>query len=215
MGREIELKIPLSQTEYDFIKNIIYSKEKIAGISFLSKPEFLIKQDQYYSRYNSYEERLQNNEAQCIRLRSEAVYPDSSLSGAGDCKEEKSYFTIKRKTYKDGMEVNREDETFVENAGVLRELFSEAGYNCWFTKEKQSHSLYCKTEDFAELSLHCELVKVNNLLYVEVEITDENISTEKAQNALNHFVSLLKLDPAKKDVRSWKQIIRDNSPNNS
>ena len=136
MGREIELKIPLSQTEYDFIKNIIYSKEKIAGISFLSKPEFLIKQDQYYSRYNSYEERLQNNEAQCIRLRSEAVYPDSSLSGAGDCKEEKSYFTIKRKTYKDGMEVNREDETFVENADVMRELFLEAKYHCWFKKEK-------------------------------------------------------------------------------
>ena len=201
MGREIELKIPLSQNEYDFIKNVIYSETKIPGISFTSEPEFLVKQDEYYSRFNSYEERLQNNEAQCIRLRSE-----SSEGG-----EEKSYFTIKRKTYKDGLELNKEDETFVENADVMRELFLEAKYHCWFKKEKRAHSIYCKTASYPEISIHCELVNVNNLLYIEVEVTDEKLLPETVQAALEDFVKLLKLDPQKKDSRSWKQIIRDNS----
>jgi adenylate cyclase class IV len=211
MGREIELKIPLSQNEYDFIKNVIYSETKIPDISFMSKPVFLVKEDEYYSRFNSYEERLENNEAQCIRIRSEAVYSNCLLSGIGECTEEKSYFTIKRKSYKDNMEVNQEDETFVENADVLRELFSEAKYKCWFKKEKRAHSVYGKADSYPDILIHCELVKVNNLLYIEVEVTDENILPERIQAALDTFVSLLKLDPQKKDVRSWKQIIRDNS----
>ena len=211
MGREIELKIPLSQNEYDFIKNVIYSETKIPDISFMSKPVFLVKEDEYYSRFNSYEERLQNNEAQCIRIRSEAIYSNSLLSDIGECTEEKSYFTIKRKSYKDNMEVNREDETFVENTDVLRKLFSEAKYKCWFKKEKRAHSVYGKADSYPDILIHCELVKVNNLLYIEVEVTDENILPERIQAALDAFVTLLKLDPQKKDVRSWKQIIRDNS----
>lgn len=211
MGREIELKIPLSQAEYDYIKKVIYSEIKTAGLLFTSLPEFLVKQDEYYSRYNSYEERLKNNEAQCIRIRSEAVYSASSLSDNGECTEKNVYFTIKRKTYKDGMELNQEDETYIENPEVLKELFLEAKYKCWFTKEKEAYSIYCKAEAFSDISIHCELVNVNNLLYLEAEITEEKLSADIAEKALNQFVCLLKLDPNKKDVRSWKEIIRENT----
>jgi len=205
MGREIELKIPLSRAEYNFIKDVIYSKLKLEGLVILEKPECLLKEDEYYSRYNSYEERVKNNEAQCIRLRSEKYFSeDDKLINT------QSYFTIKRKTYKDGMEINQENESFISNPEVLREMFQEASYNCWFKKIKHSYSVHCHSILYNNIPIHAELVKVNDLLYFEIEVTDEKLEDNLIQLALIHLVKLFKLDPEKKDIRSWKQILREN-----
>ena len=197
MGSEIELKIPLSKTEYDGLFDEIWCKQKVEGIKILdfSKDE-VFKQDEYFSKYKTLEERKNSSEPQVIRIRTE-------ITGG----QKKSYFTIKRKTLRDGVEVNREDETFLEDAEVLREFFEEAGYWRWFNKEKKAFSAHCAICGKEELAFHVELVVVNEMPYVEIEITAENVAAEVGARVLEEFVQLLGLDPAKKDGRSWYSII--------
>ena len=57
MAREIEIKIPLTDDEYKSIYDTIYSKSNV---------EHLLKNDVYYSRYNTHEERVKNGEPRVI-----------------------------------------------------------------------------------------------------------------------------------------------------
>ena len=85
-NKEIELKIPLSDGEYDDLKK-----------RYFSGTEKVLKKDEYFSRYDTLEERIKNNEPKVIRIRTEG---------------EEVYFTIKRKSIKNGIEVNEEKESF-------------------------------------------------------------------------------------------------------
>ena len=212
MGKEIELKVPVSQEQFNAIYQKIYVQKNHENIIILeSSTDKISKSDEYFTRYNSREEMIKYNEPQVIRIRTEII---------NDKKQ--SYFTIKRKTLENGIEVNKEDETFLENDEALRILFEEAGYKRWFYKEKSSYSSYCVLEEGAgQTRFHLELVTVNGMNYVEVELVIDDdevgskagVKTKKPETnlkaELEKFIVALGLNPADKDSRSWYQIISE------
>ena len=58
-----------------------------------------------------------------------------------------------------------------------------------------------------EAEFHLELEAVNNLLYLEVEVTDESLEADKVKEKIAEFMSLLKVNPEKRDSRSWVEIL--------
>ena len=202
MGREIEIKIPLTSKEFDRLYDFLCLKISIEGIQILGNMKnpcerrFFLKKDEYYSKYKKEIERKENNEPQVIRIRSQDFE-----------NERRSYFTIKRKVVEDGIEVNKEDETFIEDTNVLRDFFALAGYSKWFSKEKKACGVYCKFSSFEGVTFHLELEIVNELKYVEIEVTDTEESAKDIKTGLTEFVKALNLDPLKKDSRSWVEII--------
>ena len=155
-----------------------------------------MKKDEYFSKYKKEIERRENNEPQVIRIRTQDFENDR-----------RSYFTIKRKVVEDGIEVNKEDETFIEDANVLRDFFALSGYSRWFSKEKKACGVYCTFSLFEGVTFHLELEIVNELKYVEIEVTDTDGSAKDIKAGLTQFVKALNLDPLKKDSRSWVEII--------
>lgn len=202
MGREIEIKIPLTSKEFDRLYAFLCLKISIKGIQILGNVKnpcerrFFLKKDEYYSKYKKEIERKENNEPQVIRIRTQDFE-----------NERRSYFTIKRKVVEDGIEVNKEDETFIEDTNVLRDFFALAGYSKWFSKEKKACGVYCKFSSFEGVTFHLELEIVNELKYVEIEVTDTEESAKDIKTGLTEFVKALNLDPLKKDSRSWVEII--------
>lgn len=214
MSQEIELKVPVSQEQFNSIYQKIYVEKNHENIIILeSSTDKISKSDEYFTRYNSREEMIKYNEPQVIRIRTEII------NG-----KKQSYFTIKRKTLENGIEVNKEDETFLENDEALRILFEEAGYKRWFYKEKTSYSSYCALEEGAgQTRFHLELVTVNGMNYVEVELVINDDEAEAKAGVkikkpeanlkaeLEKFIIALGLNPADKDPRSWYQIISENN----
>lgn len=202
MGREIEIKIPLTSEEFDRIYDFLCLKKSIDGIKILGddknpcERKFFLKKDEYFSKYKKEIERRENNEPQVIRIRTQDFENDR-----------RSYFTIKRKVVEDGIEVNKEDETFIEDADVLRDFFALSGYSRWFSKEKKACGVYCTFSLFGGVTFHLELEIVNELKYVEIEVTDTDGSAKDIKAGLTQFVKALNLDPLKKDSRSWVEII--------
>lgn len=202
MGREIEIKIPLTSEEFDRIYDFLCLKKSIDGIKILGddknpcERKFFLKKDEYFSKYKKEIERRENNEPQVIRIRTQDFENDR-----------RSYFTIKRKVVEDGIEVNKEDETFIEDADVLRDFFALSGYSRWFFKEKKACGVYCTFSLFEGVTFHLELEIVNELKYVEIEVTDTDGSAKDIKAGLTQFVKALNLDPLKKDSRSWVEII--------
>ena len=202
MGREIEIKIPLTSEEFDRIYDFLCLKKSIDGIKILGddknpcERKFFLKKDEYFSKYKKEIERRENNEPQVIRIRTQDFENDR-----------RSYFTIKRKVVEDGIEVNKEDETFIEDADVLRDFFALSGYSRWFSKEKKACGVYCTFSLFEGVTFHLELEIVNELKYVEIQVTDTDGSAKDIKAGLTQFVKALNLDPLKKDSRSWVEII--------
>ena len=202
MGREIEIKIPLTSEEFDRIYDFLCLKKSIDGIKILGddknpcERKFFLKKDEYFSKYKKEIERRENNEPQVIRIRTQDFENDR-----------RSYFTIKRKVVEDGIEVNKEDETFIEDANVLRDFFALSGYSRWFSKEKKACGVYCTFSLFEGVTFHLELEIVNELKYVEIEVTDTKGSANDIKEGLTQFVKALHLDPQKKDSRSWVEIL--------
>ena len=124
---------------------------------------------------------------------------------------ERAFFCIKRKVIENGIELNREDETFVQNAGVIRDILTLSGYHKFFDKKKDALSVLCYFEGRSyikpEYAFHVELEIVNDLKYVEIEVTDEGKPADEVRAGLEKFVALLGLDVAKRDSRSWMEIL--------
>ncbi len=200
MGREIEIKIPLEKSQFENLQDVFfYCKNKIEKIEILKDSQKeILKSDEYWSRFEIHKERIKNGEPQVIRIRTEKIKD-----------EEKSYFTLKRKTCENGIELNKEDETFVQNADVLREFFEISGYRRWFRKTKKSFGSLCKTENFPNLIFHVEIEKVNDFFYAEIEVTQEDFDAKFIKNALNAFALQIGLNPQKKDSRSWMEILQE------
>ena len=203
MGREIEIKIPLTDSEYDCLLDFVKGSRTFEGLSSASgasAPERILKADEYYSRYKTREESKAAGEPQVIRIRSENA-PD-------DLNNKRAFFCIKRKSVENGIELNREDETFVENADVVRDLLELSGYHKFFEKKKDAWSVHCKSSVLAGADFHLELEIVNGLKYVEIEVTEEGAPADAVRAALEGFVAQLGLDAAKRDSRSWMEIIK-------
>lgn len=205
MGREIELKIKLTEEQYKIFFEQVITKAALptatapssafeqGAVKFYKGNTVLVtKTDENYSRYNTREERKANGEPNVIRIREESE---------GDL--HRAYFTIKRKTFRDGTEINEENETAVEQPQVIRQLLEVAGYKCWFKKVKTAYSCYC---EYADLEFHAELVKVNNLPYLEIEVTSEEEASEVVKEKLEKLIEELGFDLEKKDPRSWVEI---------
>lgn len=205
MGREIELKIKLTEEQYKVFFEQVITKAALptatapssafeqGAVKFYKGNTVLVtKTDENYSRYNSREERKASGEPSVIRIREESE---------GDL--QRAFFTLKRKTFRDGMEINEENETAIEQPQVIRQLLEVAGYKCWFKKVKTAYSCYC---NYADLEFHTELVKVNDLPYLEIEVTSEKESPEVVTEKLEKLVIELGFDLEKKDPRSWVEI---------
>lgn len=199
MGREIEIKIPLIDEQYDKIFSVITGAEPLTGVKVFGQPEHLIKSDIYFSRYNTREESKAAGEPQVIRIRSEVA--------VGDKTNERSFFCIKRKTIENGIEFNREDETFVEKPEIIRDLLLFSGYHQFFEKNKDAYGVHCESVVLPGCDFHLELEKVNGLKYVEVEVTDGADAADDVRAALEKFMEQFGLDTSKRDHRSWMEII--------
>ncbi len=201
MGREIEIKIPLTDAEYEKIFNVISGKESLAGVeAAVEGLEHLLKTDIYFSRYATREEGKAAGEPQVIRIRSEAPAEDKT--------NERSFFCIKRKTIENGIELNREDETFVEKPEVIKDLLLFSGYHQFFEKNKDAYGVHCQSEVLPGCDFHLELEMVNGLKYIEVEVTDGADSADDVRAALEKFMEKFGLDTSKRDKRSWMEILR-------
>ena len=205
MGREIEIKIPLTDAEYDKIFSVISGKQSLPGVeAAVDGLEHLLKSDIYFSRYDSREESKAAGEPQVIRIRSEKVAGDQT----GGQSNERAFFCIKRKSIENGIELNREDETFVENPEVIRDLLLFSGYHQFFEKNKDAYGVHCKSVVLPGCDFHLELEMVNGLKYIEVEVTDGADSADDVRAALEKFMELFGLDTSKRDKRSWMEILR-------
>ena len=197
MGREVELKIPLTESEYDFIFRVLHKKERVAELEFVDgECGRIIKSDEYYSRYASKEESRAAGEPEVIRIRGEM------RDGA-----EQFFFCMKRKSVVNGIEMNREDETFVSNPSVIRDVLELAGYHKFFEKKKDVFSAFLRFADGKPPVFHAELELLGGLRYFEVEVTDCGIGADEASAALEHFVMIFGLDPARRDGRSAMEIL--------
>ena len=199
MGREIEIKIPLTDEQYDKIFSVITGAEPLTGVKVFGQPEHLMKSDIYFSRYNTREESKAAGEPQVIRIRSEVA--------AGNKTNERSFFCIKRKTIENGIEFNREDETFVEKPEIIRDLLLFSGYHQFFEKNKDAYGVHCESIVLPGCDFHLELEKVNGLKYIEVEVTDGADAADDVRAALEKFMEQFGLDTSKRDHRSWMEII--------
>ncbi|MCR4954208.1 MAG: hypothetical protein K6A43_09055 [Treponema sp.] len=216
MGREIELKIPVSETEYKRLFEFMKGFDKIEGIRIgLGSLDRIIKNDEYYSRYQTRQESKAAGEPQVIRIRTETygtigqIVPGYNYSP--DKISEHAFFCIKRKVIENGIELNREDETFVQNADVIRDILTLSGYHKFFDKKKDALSVLCYFEGRAyikpECAFHVELEIVNDFKYVEIEVTDEGNPADEVRADLEKFVAMLGLDVTKRDSRSWMEIL--------
>lgn len=216
MGREIEIKLPLTDGEYDKIFSVISCDKKIAGLKICKNGdvpcpiEHIIKTDSYFSRYATRQESAVAGEPQVIRIRCEK-YERIGTKEAAKKVAPKAFFCIKRKTLENGVELNREDETYIEKPEVVRDLLTLSGYHQFFEKRKDSFSVYCESDILEGCEFHLELEKVNGLKYVEIEVTDEagpGFAADEVRLALGKFVELFGLDSSKRDSRSWMEILR-------
>ena len=195
MSREIELKVPLTLAQFERIEKILTQKEQLSSINIRGLSH-IIKADEYFSRYQTHEERIKNNELRVIRLRTEN-------DGTG----EKAFFCIKRKTIENGIEFNSEKETFVEDADVLRSFFEASGFIRWFEKKKDALSVFCALSETPGFEAHLELEKVNSLPYIEIEYTKDDLPADEVRYGLEKILLTLGVDPKNRDSRSWAEIV--------
>ena len=216
MGREIEIKIPVTDEEYQKIYSVISGDVKLLGVTICKHGdvpcplEHIMKSDFYFSRYESREESKAAGEPQVIRIRCEEYERIGSKDSAKKIGP-KAFFCLKRKSIENGVEFNREDETFVEKPEVVKDLLLLSGYHQFFAKRKDSFSVYCQSEVLDGCEFHLELEIVNELKYIEVEVTDEKesiLSAEAGRIGLGKFVELFGLDSSKRDSRSWMEILQ-------
>ena len=198
MSREIELKVPLTDGQFDRIERILRGNETLPSLKTHSLAHIL-KSDEYFSLYRTHEERLKNKELRVIRIRTERS-PEKFADA------QKSYFCIKRKTLQNGVEFNAEQETFVENPEVLRSFFEATGYIKWFEKKKDALGVICALIG-TDFEAHLELEKVNGLPYIEIEYTKEDLPADEVRLNLEKILIELGLDPKLRDSRSWAEIL--------
>lgn len=188
---EIEIKIPLTDTEYDKL-----SKDFLA-----QGAQFYKKDDTYYSRYEEKSNRTANKEP-LIRIRHEES--TSITPGGSHLRCISDVLTYKIKSTVDGIENNVERETEVDDVEVIKELFNKTGFKCWFTKNKSSIFLETKVDN---ISFNAEVEIVNGHKYIEIENVNSEADKDTILAAIKKFCLELELDYEKRDGRSWPTIL--------
>ena len=205
MGREIEIKIPLEQDQYDTLFNAVKGNNSINGVEFYNHNtncyDHLLKSDEYFSKYDTRQERKDHGEPQVIRIRTEK----DCLSG-----KKESFFCIKVKKIENGIELNQEFETFVQDDEAIRKLMEVQGLKKFFSKQKESISVYSRATGIDDIEFHLELVTVNGLKYAETEVVQSELAADKVRAGLEQYMKMLGLDVSKRDSRSWMEILDGN-----
>lgn len=214
----------------------IITKEQFADLicKYADKLEFLPKQDTYYSKYDTYEERKENKEP-TLRMRQEG---------------EKFYFTIKQKEIKDGVESNEETETELSDPYAITKYFASNDLKSYFVKTKKSwgfkevlldespriclnNGSFTRSAFFEYQTIgHIEIECINDKVYaVELEVIynpeeKENHGFNVDISALTTVRGLSKEDTIREaimkwfednglkdqiDNRSWMEILRDDN----
>ena len=83
--------------------------------------------------------------------------------------------------------------------------------NSFFEKKKDAYGVHCRSVVLSGCDFHLELEMVNNLKYIEVEVTDGTDAADDVRMALEKFMELFGLDTSKRDKRSWMEIILGNT----
>lgn len=181
MGREIEAKILLSEEEYKDLKcNNNWT-------------EVHNKSDLYYSKYGSIEEGRQHGEP-ITRIRNEDY---------------KCFFTLKKKTIENGVEINQEDETEISDVYPIEQLLLDSGYGVVFRKSK--HSLG-KTITISKHKFHVELEIINQKVYaLEIECTEGESSAIDVRTFLFEAFKYMGIENSEErfEHRSWMDIIKE------
>ena len=194
MGREIEIKLPLKDAEYDKIFSVISGAEKLTGVRICKHGdvpcpvEHILKTDFYFSRYETREESKSAGEPQVIRIRCEKY----------DKVPPKAFFCIKRKTIENGVEFNREDETFIEKPEVVRDLLLLSGYHQFFEKNKDNQK-YIDDLNFDITNLKISVTSFDEsnssmdeiLERIDLDITNNKNSIENKKELREKILELM------------------------
>lgn len=195
MGKEFEAKVLLTPDEYI---NILEQEAVESGIK---------KSDIYYSKYSSTEAAIQFDES-LIRIRTEA---------------NKAYLTLKKKELVNGFENNKECETRLEDAEVVKKLLLEAGYSPYFKKYKTSHTIYIHLPAVLTpgVEVHIELEKVENSTHVEkstykrvyaleieaVALAGLDVHTEELAEVVKVYFNYFKKTEKDFETKSWRELL--------
>ena len=74
---------------------------------------------------------------------------------------------------------------------------------------KKSKNLLEHSSVLPGVEFHVEVEEVNGLPYVEIEVTQDDGDADKIKQGLNDLVKQLGLNPEKRDIRSWVEIIQE------
>lgn len=195
MGKEFEAKVLLTPDEYI---NILEQEVVESGVK---------KSDIYYSKYSSTEEALKNGES-LTRIRTD-----------GD----KAYLTLKKKELVNGFENNKECETQIEDAEVVKKLLLEAGYSPYFKKYKTSYTIYIRlpTVFIPGVEVHIELEKVENSMHTEkstykrfyaleieaVVSAGLDVHTEELAEVVKSYFIYFNKTEKDFETKSWRELL--------
>src|SRR5574344_1258022 len=151
------------------------------------------KSDIYYSKYSSTEEAV------------------------------KVYLTLKKKELATGFENNKEYETRIEDAEVVKKLLLEAGYSPYFKKYKTSHTIYMRLPMVLTpgVEVHIELEKVENSTHVEkstykrvyaleieaVALAGLDVHTEELAEVVKAYFNYFNKTEKDFETKSWRELL--------
>ena len=183
--------------------------KKVEGFNFTSDFEPLYKKDAYYSfngEYLSKPKRIIRERTEALILKPELKDIFKKLVEIGDMR---YYITVKEKSIDhNGCELNKEYESSVDEntLTVFHHIMNITNYALYFEKQKLSISYYVKPEN-EDITLHCEIVNVNNIgPYLEIEVTDCD-KTEVAKSYIEKYFNALSITQFEK--RDWHTLIED------
>lgn len=226
MSKEIEFKIPMSKEK----------AEEIIDKIFQEYPYFLkIKTDRYWNSID--DSNAKNHEIIRIRstnivsdkiveyfspdkecdVKNWFFYPTYKMFNAGEIEkwedpesENDIYITYKHRKVTEKGESNSEFEEKIskEQCDVVSKCFDTLGYR-YFNKIKRCLTFRPKFTTFGEIVIDFD--NVNDLYYFEIEYVLENnsvLTTEEATAALEEIIKCFGLNPADKDNRLWRDILK-------
>jgi len=231
MGKEVEFKIPISLE--NFGNNVLGKIE--SNPKFVRMNDITFKRDAYFSSANDFTNdgkviRLRKDAVhhnvilpETFDARRDLFIKQFTTSNYGvDLKHSDIYsdfdlhfyLTRKIKRVVDGNEINDEYETEIADDVYdnIYDCFSGLGHKPYFRKIKTAVNVVFDQDD---PKYHYELVSVNRLIYLECEYVGNKFDNLKLTPLavpplaiMEKMCSEIGLDPSNKDVRPWKDIIK-------
>ena len=210
---EIEMKVPCGSASISDIVN------KLATDKKYSIDEFVKKSDSFYTNISDEETKRRASKVggMVVRLRAngtlkvcDAIKVLLSNKAFEPTIKGETYFTTKMKTMNGNYESNVENETTVGDASVMDASLRLMGYHLYFNKVKYSLGAFCK---IGSSNYHIELERVmnekngKNVLYIEIENTDDGNSESQVIDGITKILEDFGLNASNADNRPWVKIL--------